>query len=177
VSGAVRYGPSAPLVHVSRLDEGACLAVVAKPCDIAAIRTSLAGTRVARQVPYLLTLSCGGVPFTAARGSRPSTARTRGRCLRWRGGAGWSDASRVPRRPAFDLTYDETWFDPRSPGAATCAARSAGRDRRLAVTRPTDGSWARTAPPSEAPGSMRSRQPPWSELIAAATGRHLEAAS
>ena len=34
-----RYGPAAPLVHVHRLlDEGGRFAIVAKPCDISAVR-------------------------------------------------------------------------------------------------------------------------------------------
>jgi coenzyme F420 hydrogenase subunit beta len=58
-----RYGPAAPLVHVKRLlDEGVRFAVIAKPCDISAIRSlGRIDRRVAEQVPYLLTIFCGGV--------------------------------------------------------------------------------------------------------------------
>ncbi len=116
-----RYGPSAPLVHVGRLlDEGVRFAVVAKPCDVAAIRNL--GRRDARardQVPYLLTLFCGGVPtattarrIAAFHGLSPEEVAV----FRWRG-EGWPGATHVESRDGrvFDLTYDETWFDPSKP--------------------------------------------------------------
>ena len=51
-----RYGPAAPLVHVHRLlDEGVRFAVLAKPCDIAAIR-NLASYGVQFDAGFLNTL-------------------------------------------------------------------------------------------------------------------------
>jgi coenzyme F420 hydrogenase subunit beta len=64
VSGAQsRYGPSAPLVHVRRLlDEGVRFALIAKPCDISAVRRlAKVDPRVDEQIAYLLTIFCGGV--------------------------------------------------------------------------------------------------------------------
>ena len=59
-----RYGPAAPLVNIMQLlDQGTRMAVLAKPCDISAIRNlaSIDG-RVETQIPYLITIFCGGVP-------------------------------------------------------------------------------------------------------------------
>lgn len=59
-----RYGPSSPLVNVHRLlDEGKRFAVIAKPCDISAVRAlGRIDPRVERLIPYMLTMFCGGVP-------------------------------------------------------------------------------------------------------------------
>jgi coenzyme F420 hydrogenase subunit beta len=58
-----RYGPAAPLLHVKRLlDEGETFAVLAKPCDISAMRAlAQVDPRVEKQVPYLITNFCGGI--------------------------------------------------------------------------------------------------------------------
>ena len=88
-----RYGPAAPLVHVNRLlDEGVTFAVIAKPCDVAAIRNLMrVDPRAARQIKYCLSLFCGGVPSTKMAekiatfvGFKPEELAV----LRWRGN-GW----------------------------------------------------------------------------------------
>lgn len=58
-----RYGPSDPLTQLHQLlDEGLHIAVIAKPCDISAVRAlAKVDPRVDRQVRYLLTIFCGGV--------------------------------------------------------------------------------------------------------------------
>lgn len=58
-----RYGPSSPLVEVHRLlDERRRFAVIAKPCDICAVRAlGRIDQRVERLIPYMLTNFCGGV--------------------------------------------------------------------------------------------------------------------
>ncbi|MGY3361763.1 coenzyme F420-reducing hydrogenase beta subunit [Bradyrhizobium sp. GM0.4] len=58
-----RYGPSSPLVDVHRLlDEGKRFALIAKPCDISAVRAlGRVDPRVERLIPYMLTIFCGGV--------------------------------------------------------------------------------------------------------------------
>lgn len=58
-----RYGPSSPLVNVHRLlDEGKRFAVIAKPCDISAVRAlGRIDPRVGQLIPYMLTIFCGGV--------------------------------------------------------------------------------------------------------------------
>ncbi|MFZ0323451.1 MAG: Coenzyme F420 hydrogenase/dehydrogenase, beta subunit C-terminal domain [Actinomycetes bacterium] len=122
ISGAQsRYGPAAPLVHVKQLlDAGSRFAVIAKPCDIAAIRNLAHFDQRARtQIPYLLTLFCGGVPNlgTARRiarfhGLEPEEVST----FRWRG-EGWPGPTHVGAADgrSFDMTYDQTWFDPEVP--------------------------------------------------------------
>jgi coenzyme F420 hydrogenase subunit beta len=122
MSGAQsRYGPAAPLVHVHRLlEEGLRLAVVAKPCDVAAIRNlARRDARVATQVPYLLTLFCGGVPtiHTAERiAAYHGLTSDEVAVFRWRG-EGWPGPTHVESHDgrAFDLTYDEAWFDAAKP--------------------------------------------------------------
>lgn len=55
-----RYGPAAPLIPLlSLLDEGVPLAVIAKPCDIAAVRNVVRETG-GYEMPYVLAMACGG---------------------------------------------------------------------------------------------------------------------
>ena len=116
-----RYGPSAPLRHVHRLlDEGLRFAVLAKPCDVAAVRAlGRIDSRVEAQIPYLITIFCGGVP---TRHTAERVARYHGvepdelSVFRWRGN-GWPGPTHVESHDgrAFDLTYDQTWFDASMP--------------------------------------------------------------
>ena len=57
-----RYGPTAPLVDLrDLLDRGEPFAVIAKPCDLAALRNyARHDPRVDRLVRYWLTMVCGG---------------------------------------------------------------------------------------------------------------------
>ncbi|MEA2291500.1 MAG: coenzyme hydrogenase subunit beta [Solirubrobacteraceae bacterium] len=122
LSGAQsRYGPAAPLTELHRLlDEGARIALVAKPCDISAVRNlARSDPRIERQVPYMLTLFCGGVPTleTAARiarhaGIEPDEVSV----FRWRG-EGWPGPTHVEARDgrAMDLTYEDVWYDASAP--------------------------------------------------------------
>ena len=82
VSGAQsRYGPAAPLVHVHRLlDEGSRFAVIGKPCDMAAIRNlARIDERVETQIPYCLTIFCGGLPTSHTARKNCETLRCGGR--------------------------------------------------------------------------------------------------
>jgi coenzyme F420 hydrogenase subunit beta len=122
VSGAQsRYGPAAPLRHVHRLlDEGGTFAVIAKPCDVAAIRNlARIDPRVETQIRYCLTIFCGGVPsldtakkIVAHHGVAPEEVAV----FRWRG-EGWPGPTRVETRDGrvFDLTYDQAWYDDSMP--------------------------------------------------------------
>ncbi len=116
-----RYGPAAPLVHVrALLDAGDRFAVVAKPCDITAIRNlAREDARIATQVPYLLTIFCGGAPnagtaerIAAYHGLEPDDVDV----FRWRG-EGWPGPTHVESKAgeSFDLTYAEAWFDRSRP--------------------------------------------------------------
>jgi len=112
-----RYGPAAPLVHVNALlDKGLRFAVIAKPCDIAAIRNlGRIDARVKAQIPYCLTIFCGGVPTThtahkiaAYHGVAPNELGV----FRWRG-QGWPGPTHIETRDgrAYDLSYDTVWYD------------------------------------------------------------------
>lgn len=122
VAGAQsRYGPAAPLVHVKTLlDRGTRFAVIGKPCDISAIRHwSRSEPRVAEQIPYLLTIFCGGVPtvqtahkIAAYYGVAPEELSL----FRWRG-EGWPGVTRIETKDGrgFDLAYDDAWYNPAMP--------------------------------------------------------------
>jgi coenzyme F420 hydrogenase subunit beta len=113
-----RYGPAAPLVHVNDLlDRGLRVAIIAKPCDIAAIRNlARIDARAREMVKYCLTLFCGGVPDT---GTATDIAAHFGvsvdelTLFRWRGD-GWPGTTHLETRDgrAFDLSYDQAWYNP-----------------------------------------------------------------
>ena len=111
-----RYGPAAPLVNVNRLlDQGLRMAVLAKPCDVAAIRRLEAvDSRVEQQIPYLITIFCGGVPSVTMvediikyHGVSPEEVST----FRFRGN-GWPGFTHVETHDGreFDLTYERAWL-------------------------------------------------------------------
>jgi coenzyme F420 hydrogenase subunit beta len=114
-----RYGPAAPLVHVRELlDAGERFAVIAKPCDITAIRNlARHDPRVDERVPALLTIFCGRI----ARPSLPD-AMARAHAIepdavtlfRFRG-EGWPGPTRIEARDGrcVDLTYHEAYLDER----------------------------------------------------------------
>jgi coenzyme F420 hydrogenase subunit beta len=111
-----RYGPAAPLRHVmALLDDGLRFAVLAKPCDVAAIRNlGRVDARVERQIPYLITIFCGGVPttHTAARiAGYHGVPKDQVSLFRWRGN-GWPGPTRVETHDGrtFDLSYDKVWY-------------------------------------------------------------------
>ncbi|NVO56981.1 Coenzyme F420 hydrogenase/dehydrogenase, beta subunit C-terminal domain [Rhodobacteraceae bacterium B1Z28] len=110
-----RYGPAAPLVNVHKLlDEGKRFAVIAKPCDIAAIRNlQKSDPRAKEQIPYCLTLFCGGY---ASALTPPKIARYHGvepenvAVFRFRGN-GWPGPLRVESKQGeiFDLGYEDSF--------------------------------------------------------------------
>jgi coenzyme F420 hydrogenase subunit beta len=116
-----RYGPAAPLTHVMALLEGGIrFAVIAKPCDISAVRSlSKLDDRARRLIPYLLTMFCGGIHHIAIprkiidyHGVVENDVTT----FRYRG-EGWPGPTTVEARDGqrFDLSYEETWFDENKP--------------------------------------------------------------
>ena len=116
-----RYGPASPLRHVmDLLDQGLRFAVLAKPCDVAAIRNlGRIDDRVATQVPYLITIFCGGLPTeqTARKvAGYHGVAAEEVSVFRWRGN-GWPGPTHVETHDGrtFDLTYDDVWYDERKP--------------------------------------------------------------
>jgi coenzyme F420 hydrogenase subunit beta len=116
-----RYGPAAPLVHVHRLlADGARFAVVAKPCDISAVRAlQRRDARARAQVAALLTSYCGGVPslrmaerIVRSHGVEPGEVAL----FQYRGD-GWPGPLRTRTRDGrvFDVDYDTAWHDPSVP--------------------------------------------------------------
>lgn len=118
LSGAQsRYGPSSPLVHVRRLlDEGIRFAVIAKPCDISALRAlARIDPRVDTQIPYLLTIFCGGVhhahiPRAIIRHHGLDESEVS--VFRYRG-EGWPGPLRVETHDGrrYDMTYQGAWLN------------------------------------------------------------------
>jgi coenzyme F420 hydrogenase subunit beta len=111
-----RYGPAAPLRHVMQLlDEGLRFAVLGKPCDMAAIRNlARVDDRVEEQVPYLVTIFCGGVPtlHTARKiAAYHGVDEDEVAVFRWRGN-GWPGPTHVETTDGrvYDLTYDKVWY-------------------------------------------------------------------
>ncbi len=110
-----RYGPGAPLTEVMRLlDEGKRFAVAGKPCDVAAMRNlTRIDPRVDKQVPYMLTIFCGGV---ASLESAQKVAAHFGQAeddldvFRFRG-EGWPGMTHMHTKKGetFELTYDQAW--------------------------------------------------------------------
>ena len=116
-----RYGPAAPLRHIEQLlDEGIRFAVLAKPCDVAAIRNlARIDPRVETQIPYLITIFCGGVPTlqTAKKvAGYHGVAADELSVFRWRGN-GWPGPTHVETHDGrvFDLSYDKVWYSPDVP--------------------------------------------------------------
>ncbi|NQV43287.1 MAG: Coenzyme F420 hydrogenase/dehydrogenase, beta subunit C-terminal domain [Rhodospirillales bacterium] len=116
-----RYGPAAPLTHVHRLlDEGRTFAVIGKPCDVAAIRNlARIDARVEKQIPYCLTIFCGSVPslrMPSAMAAYFGVAADELSLFRWRGD-GWPGTTHMETRDgrAFDLTYDQSYFEEDMP--------------------------------------------------------------
>jgi coenzyme F420 hydrogenase subunit beta len=62
-----RYAPSAPLEELDEyLRDGKRFAFVGKPCDIASLRMmALLDPRIDRQIPFMLSFFCAGVPSRA----------------------------------------------------------------------------------------------------------------
>ncbi len=111
-----RYGPAAPLRHVmALLDEDVRFAVLAKPCDVGAIRRlALVDPRVDAQVPYLITIFCGGLNDLEAprlMAAWHGVAEEEIAVFRWRGN-GWPGPTRIETRDGrhFDLSYDQAWY-------------------------------------------------------------------
>jgi coenzyme F420 hydrogenase subunit beta len=113
-----RYGPASPLVHVHRLlDEGVRFAVLAKPCDISAVRAlQRVDARARDNIRACVTMFCGGVPslrmahaIVRHHGVEPGEVTL----FRFRG-EGWPGPMRTVTADerTFDVSYDEAWYDP-----------------------------------------------------------------
>jgi coenzyme F420 hydrogenase subunit beta len=112
-----RYGPAAPLVDFTALlDRAEPFALIAKPCDIAAVRNlARIDPRVDRYLRYALTFVCGGASdltkseeVVSEFGIRPDELSV----FRYRGN-GNPGPTRLETKDgrSFELTYQEMWAD------------------------------------------------------------------
>ncbi|MBS0222361.1 MAG: Coenzyme F420 hydrogenase/dehydrogenase, beta subunit C-terminal domain [Proteobacteria bacterium] len=110
-----RYGPAAPLVSIHELlRAGQKIAVVAKPCDVAAVRSLMKVDPVAsQQILYCLSIFCGGTPslYTAETiakflGMEPNKVSR----FKWRG-EGWPGRIRIEGQHDVvrEMTYEQAW--------------------------------------------------------------------
>jgi coenzyme F420 hydrogenase subunit beta len=110
-----RYGPSAPLIDfTSVLDRAEPFAVIAKPCDISAVRNlAKLDPRVDRYMRFALTLVCGGASeLTKSEDVLTEFGVTEEQLslFRYRG-YGNPGPTRVETHDgrAFELTYQKMW--------------------------------------------------------------------
>ena len=112
-----RYGPAVTLEDFTALlDRGDAFALIAKPCDIAAVRNlARSDPRVDRYLRYALTFVCGGASdltkseeAVAEFGIRPDQISS----FRYRGN-GNPGPTRIETRDgrSFELTYRQMWAD------------------------------------------------------------------
>jgi coenzyme F420 hydrogenase subunit beta len=112
-----RYGPAAALIDFTKLlDRAEPFALIAKPCDIAAVRNlARIDPRVDRYLAYALTFVCGGASDLTKSEEVLSDFRIRPdeiSLFRYRG-YGNPGATRVETRDgrSFELTYQDMWRD------------------------------------------------------------------
>jgi coenzyme F420 hydrogenase subunit beta len=112
-----RYGPAAPLVDFTELlDRAEPFALIAKPCDIGAVRNlARIDSRVDRYLRYALTFVCGGASdltkseeVVSELGIRPKELSS----FRYRGN-GCPGPTRLETQDgrSFELTYQDMWED------------------------------------------------------------------
>jgi coenzyme F420 hydrogenase subunit beta len=112
-----RYGPAAALVDFTALlDRGEPFAMIAKPCDVAAVRNlARVDPRVDRYLRYALTFVCGGASdltkseeVASGLGIPPEQLSL----FRYRGN-GCPGPARLETKDgrAFELTYQQMWED------------------------------------------------------------------
>jgi coenzyme F420 hydrogenase subunit beta len=112
-----RYGPAAPLVDFTALlDRGEPFALIAKPCDMAAVRNlARIDSRVDRCLRYALTFVCGGASDLTKSEEVASGLGLRAEELtlfRYRGN-GCPGPVRLETKDdrSFELTYQQMWED------------------------------------------------------------------
>lgn len=112
-----RYGPAAPLIDfTSILDRAEPFALIAKPCDVSAVRNlAKLDPRVDRYMQYALTLVCGGASeLTKSQEvlSEFGIDEKELSLFRYRG-FGNPGPTRLETKDgrAFELTYQQMWAD------------------------------------------------------------------
>lgn len=110
-----RYAPSSPLEIIKELlDLKKTLAVIAKPCDISALRRFIQlYPEINNQIKYLLSFMCAGVP--SINGTKETIKKLGVELedvneLRYRG-EGWPGYFKVTNKfnEEFKMTYNESW--------------------------------------------------------------------
>lgn len=110
-----RYAPSAPLVRFEELlAKGRRFALLGKPCDMAAVRRlALYDKRVGKQVLYLLSFMCAGIPsmqgtqeVLSRMGIKPDHVKS----FRYRGD-GWPGKARAVSHDGkvAEMDYTTSW--------------------------------------------------------------------
>ncbi|MGH6954381.1 MAG: Coenzyme F420 hydrogenase/dehydrogenase, beta subunit C-terminal domain, partial [Alphaproteobacteria bacterium] len=114
-----RYAPVAPLLDLcAHLDRGRPFALVAKPCDVSAVRNlAKRDPRVDRLVKYLLSISCAGesdLQFTRRVMDRFALGEEELRLVRYRG-HGCPGPTRFETKDGrvFEANYNDLWGDVR----------------------------------------------------------------
>ena len=112
-----RYGPAAPLIDFNALlDRGEPFALIAKPCDIAAVRNlARIDARVNRYLRYALTFVCGGASELTKSEEVLQELKVDRDALslfRYRG-HGCPGPTRVETRDGgiFELSYQDMWAE------------------------------------------------------------------
>ena len=114
-----RYGPVAPLLHLdAHLAKGRPFALVAKPCDVAAVRNlAKHDPRVGKHLKYLLSISCGGeseLELTWRQMRRFPIEESELKLMRYRG-HGCPGPTRFETKDGRELNanYNDMWADKR----------------------------------------------------------------
>lgn len=112
-----RYSPSSPLADiVSRLERAERFALVAKPCDIAAVRAlGRRDARVGEKIPVLFSFFCAGIP--SLDGTREilrelNVEEDQVASFRYRG-EGWPGFAKATMKDGrtASMSYMESWGD------------------------------------------------------------------
>lgn len=110
-----RYAPAAPLARLEEyLSTGQRFALIGKPCDVAAVRNlAKVDTRISRQVPFLISFMCAGVPSikgTHAVLDKLGVQVDRVQSFRYRGD-GWPGMARAVSQDGVvgEMDYASSW--------------------------------------------------------------------
>ena len=110
-----RYAPSAPLENIYKLlDTGETFAFVGKPCDVAALRRyAKYEPRIAKQIPYMFSFMCAGVPSllgTHELLEKMGADKNKLISFRYRGD-GWPGMAKAEQQDGqiFETDYNSSW--------------------------------------------------------------------
>lgn len=110
-----RYAPAAPLAGLLQaLDQHQRMAVVGKPCDVAAVRQLLrARPDLQARLPYLLSFMCAGTPsLNATHDLLKAMGSSKEQVVKFRyRGDGWPGMARAEQADgrSFEMDYNASW--------------------------------------------------------------------